>query len=134
MLDFAPTADPGQLAERVSELRRRGITAPPAGQERPATVATTGQAYVRDPRVKAWVLENAHGRCEACGNPAPFNGEDGRPFLEGHHVWLLASGGSDRITNAVALCPNCHRRCHLAADREDFRESLYATIPRLVRE
>lgn len=132
--DYAPTADAGELEQRVSKLRKMSITTPPAGQEKPATVATTGQAYARDPLVKAWVLQNAQGKCEGCGSPAPFTGEDGEPFLESHHVRLLADGGSDKITNALALCPNCHRRCHLGADRKEFTESLYAKIPRLVRE
>ena len=95
---------------------------------------TTSQAYVRDPLVKTWVLQNAHGRCEACGNPAPFTGEDGEPFLESHYVRPLANGGSDKITNAAALCPNCHRRCHLGADRREFTDCLYAKVPRLVLE
>jgi 5-methylcytosine-specific restriction protein A len=132
--DYAPTADEGELQRRVSKLRKETITTTPAGQEKPVAVVTTSQAYVRDPLVKAWVLQNAHGRCEACGNPAPFTGEDREPFLESHNVRPLADGGSDKITNAVALCPNCHRRCHLGADRKDFTESLYARIPRLVRE
>jgi 5-methylcytosine-specific restriction protein A len=80
------------------------------------------------------VLQNAHGRCEACGNPATFTGEDGAPFLESHHDRPLAHGGSDKISNTLALCPNCHRRCHLDADRKEFTESLYAKISRLARE
>ncbi len=132
--DFAPTANEDELEECVAKLRKGGITAPPTGQEKPAMVATTGQAYVRNPKVKAWVLQNAHGRCEACGYPAPFTGDDGEPFLESHHARTLADGGPDKTTNAVALCPNCHRRCHLGADRKEFTESLYTKIPRLVRE
>lgn len=100
--DCALTADEAELQERVSKLRKENI-AILAGQAKPATAATTGQAYVRDPLVKAWVLQNANGKCEGCGNPAPFVGDDGEPFLESHHVLLLADGGSDTITNAVAL-------------------------------
>ena len=33
-------------------------------------------------------------------------------YLEIHHVKRLADDGSDRITNAIALCPNCHREFH----------------------
>jgi predicted HNH restriction endonuclease len=132
--DYAPIADEGELQRRVSMLRKETITTTPAGQEKPVAVATTSQAYVRDPLVEAWVLQNAHGKCEGCGNPAPFTGDDGEPFLESHHVRPLADGGSDKITNAAALCPNCHRRCLLGADRKDFTESLYAKIPRLVRQ
>jgi predicted HNH restriction endonuclease len=62
------------------------------------------------------------------------HGDDGEPFLESHHVRPLADGGSDKTTNAVVLCPNCHRRSHLGADRKAFKAGLYAKIPRLVKE
>ena len=78
------------------------------------------------------MLEHAKGICETCGRPAPFELDDGTPFLEVHHVRLLAEGGSDQISNAVALCPNCHRRCHMALDRKEFVAQLYKTISRLV--
>jgi 5-methylcytosine-specific restriction protein A len=76
----------------------------------------------------------SHGKCESCGKLAPFTGDDGEPFLESHHVRRLADGGSDKITNAVVLCPNCHRRSHQGADRKAFTKSLYAKISRLVKE
>ncbi|MEX5669482.1 HNH endonuclease, partial [Pseudomonas neuropathica] len=88
--------------------------------------------YVRDPEVRAWVRNEAVGRCEACEEIAPFQ-KLGLPYLEVHHVRPLAQKGSDRITNAVALCPNCHQRCHHSNDREDYTESLYAKIARLIR-
>ncbi|WP_444959398.1 HNH endonuclease [Microbulbifer sp. ZKSA002] len=37
---------------------------------------------------------------------------EGEPFLEVHHLRRLADNGSVTITNAVALCPNCHREFH----------------------
>ena len=42
-------------------------------------------------------------------NEAPFIKENGAPFLEIHHLKRLADGGSDTISNTVAICPNCHR-------------------------
>ena len=132
--DYAPTADERLLQQRVSKLRKTEITTTPVGQEKPATVTTTARAYVRDPLVKAWVLQKANGRCEGCRKPAPFTGDDGEPFLECHHVRPLADGGSDRISNAVALCPNCHRCSHQGANRKAFTAGLYAKIRRLVRE
>jgi 5-methylcytosine-specific restriction protein A len=29
-----------------------------------------------------------------------------------HHRVRLADGGDDTTDNAVALCPNCHRKAH----------------------
>ncbi len=85
------------------------------------------------PKIRAWVAELAKGICEGCGQKAPFE-VDGLPFLEVHHVKHLAQQGSDSITNAVALCPNCHRRCHFASDKEAFTLSLYGKVSRLIAE
>jgi len=67
-------------------------------------------------------------------HPAPFIGNDGLPYLEVHHVMPLASHGSDTATNAVALCPNCHRCCHYSNDSDEFKLRLYEKIPRLELE
>nr|WP_326489592.1 HNH endonuclease [Pseudomonas sp. HN11] len=56
------------------------------------------------------------------------------PLFEAHQAEHLAQKGSDRITNAVALCPNCHQRCHRSSDRDAFTEGLYAKVGRLARE
>lgn len=131
---YVPTPDPHILTERVSELRQRHLGTVPGGSAAPPTVMTTMMTYVRDPAVKAWVLQVACGNCEGCGNPAPFKGADGLPYLEVHHVMPLSSHGSDKTTNAVALCPNCHRRCHYSSDRDEFKLTLYERVPRLIVE
>ncbi|WP_422840217.1 HNH endonuclease [Aeromonas veronii] len=91
-------------------------------------------AYIRDPSVKAWVLQQAKGHCEFCECPAPFLKEDGQPYLEVHHVTPLSEGGSDRTTNAVALCPNCHRRMHHSQNKLELRDEAVKKIYRLVHE
>ncbi len=131
---YVPTPDPGILAERVSDLRQRQVAVLPKGSEKPATVTSTITTYVRDPAIKAWVLQAANGHCEGCATPAPFKGTDGLPYLEVHHVMPLSSHGSDTTANAVALCPNCHRRCHYSIDRDEFKLMLYERIPRLAVE
>ena len=131
---YVPTADANSLATRVSELRQRHLGAIPPGSIAPSVSTSTVTTFVRDPAVKAWVLQAANGNCEACGNPAPFIGNDGLPYLEVHHVMPLSSHGSDRTTNAAALCPNCHRRCHHSMDRDEFKIMLYERIPRLILE
>jgi hypothetical protein len=132
--ELAPTTDKAQLDRATKALLAGGDVREPAGWERPKRVEITQTAFARDPRVRAWVLANANGSCEACANQAPFFTDDGSPFLEVHHVKMLADGGSDQITNAVALCPNCHRRFHHAADREPFVTSIYQQVRRLVRQ
>jgi 5-methylcytosine-specific restriction protein A len=123
-----PTADPLELERRVHELLNRTTVAFPTGVNQPQRVAVTTVAFLRDPRVKAYVLHRAKGRCEACSNPAPFKTALGLDFLEVHHMKPLAEGGSDRVQNAVALCPNCHRAMHNAADAKKRTEQLYSQV------
>lgn len=82
-------------------------------KKNPETVVATTTVYVRNPDVVAEVLSRAKGCCESCNSPAPFNRKaDGSPYLEVHHIKQLSKGGQDAVENAIALCPNCHRREH----------------------
>ncbi len=129
--NYVPTADPLELETRVTSLLRQPLGMIPRGEVNPLKMTALSTRYMRDPAVKAWVLAEANGACEGCDLPAPFLGGDGLPYLEVHHVLPLASYGSDRISNAAALCPNCHRRCHLSTDRDEFKLALYERISRL---
>ncbi|RJX40888.1 NUDIX domain-containing protein [Paenibacillus pinisoli] len=95
-----------------AERRERLQTAPKA----PGTVTVTSTQFVRNGDVIVEVLERARGICEECKKPAPFLRKDLTPFLEVHHVEPLSEGGEDTVENAKALCPNCHRAAHHAAD------------------
>ncbi|WP_017253942.1 HNH endonuclease [Pseudomonas tolaasii] len=132
--DNAPTSDEALLERRAAKLQSKPIKTKPEGITTPQQVSTTSTSYVRDPEVRAWVRQQAAGICEGCGLHAPFNLDNGQPFLEVHHVKHLAQKGSDRTSNAVALCPNCHQRCHRSSDREAFTAALYSKIERLIRE
>jgi 5-methylcytosine-specific restriction protein A len=132
--DIEPEPTGPGLEKKVKRARKRIGVLQPAGTATPERTMTTREEYKRDPVVRAWVLENAAGKCELCLSPAPFLDADGYPFLEVHHVEFMADGGSDKTSNAVALCPNCHRRCHISVDRAEAKENLYATVPRLRRE
>ncbi len=72
--------------------------------------------FDRDPDVVAEILERANGKCEKCKNAAPFKRKTGKlkgePYLEVHHKKQLSKGGHDTVPNAIALCPNCHRKAH----------------------
>jgi 5-methylcytosine-specific restriction protein A len=61
-------------------------------------------------------------------------GADEELYLEVHHVRSLASGSSDKPSNAVALCPNCHRPCHHAADCKKVIKHLNKQVDRLICE
>lgn len=97
------------LADTASARRQRLKTA----KKVPDTVIATTTVYVRNPDVVAEVLSRANGTCELCKDPAPFlRKSNGSPFLEVHHKIQLSKGGNDSVENAIALCPNCHRREH----------------------
>ena len=132
---FRPTNDGDALAARAAEILADDLLgdSPPAGNLHPPRCETSTESYLRDPAVKAWVLRDAGGRCQGCCEEAPFVRADGQPFLEVHHVVPLSGGGPDTVDNSVAICPNCHRRYHYAADAERATEALYARVLRLVR-
>jgi 5-methylcytosine-specific restriction protein A len=110
------------------------LFAKPQGNPSPTSATVEVTQYQRDVQVKAWVLKHANGICECCRNHAPFKRVDGRPFLEVHHLHHLADGGSDTTTNAVALCPNCHRQLHYGMNAGLLIESLFKSVSRLISE
>ncbi len=128
---YIPTADHHELSSKVALLLKKPLGKAPSGQAKPAQVSVTTTTFVRDPAVKRWVLNQSGGMCEGCDVEAPFKDIHGVPYLEVHHATPLASNGSDTISNAVALCPNCHRRCHFSSDRDEFKLFLYEKIGRL---
>jgi 5-methylcytosine-specific restriction protein A len=131
LVPLRPTADPVELNRSTKRAQALGLLKKPKGQETPESTSVTSKVFKRDPLVRAYVLEEAGGKCELCDHPAPFEDKDGDPFLEVHHVKTLAEGGADTAENSVALCPNCHRSLHLAKDREQRRARLYAKVSRL---
>ncbi len=80
---------------------------------KPVRKSVAAYVYERNPYVVQIVLRRAKGICELCQQPAPFHRKsDGTPYLEVHHKEQLANGGDDTIENAIAVCPNCHRKEH----------------------
>lgn len=132
--DFKPTPDDNKLQHSTKQLRKSiNLIDKPFGQQKPKKTEITTTTYFRDPAVRAWVLENANGKCEACGSDAPFTLPDGYPFLEVHHMISMSLGGPDTIENAIALCPNCHRKCHLSKNKDLFNSEIYKRVSRLVK-
>jgi len=126
--ESSPTSDPVEYIRRAERLRARGSVRMPVGVLKPTVVQGSTTLFFRDPKVRAWVLQRADGRCELCGKPAPFRGESGEPFLESHHLVMLAQGGPDTPANTAALCPNCHRNLHYGVERAKLRERLTRLI------
>jgi hypothetical protein len=82
-------------------------------EKHPTRIEVVTSVFVRNADVVAEVLHRANGWCESCGSLAPFmRASDGSPYLEIHHRVRLADGREDTVENALALCPNCHRKAH----------------------
>lgn len=64
-------------------------------------------AYARHDWADA-VKARAGGRCERCGSA---------DRVAAHHRLPLAEGGTDQLSNGVALCHTCHARAHGAKER-----------------
>lgn len=81
----------------------------------PKSISVTTIRFQRNADVVVETLIRAKGQCEECNQPAPFKRRlDGSPYLEVHHRKPLSIGGEDTVENAIALCPNCHRKAHYA--------------------
>jgi 5-methylcytosine-specific restriction protein A len=81
--------------------------------KKPEKMTVTTTVFIRNPYVVVEVLDRAKGICERCRIKAPFNRRsNGSPYLEVHHRTPLSQRGEDTVTNAIALCPNCHRELH----------------------
>lgn len=128
---FAPVVE---LEMNVQKAAKEKKLPEPKGNQSPGSSVIQVTQFKLDAAVKAWVLQHAKGACEACSEPAPFSRADGVAFLETHHVRQLADGGTDTITNTVALCPNCHREIHYGVDGKKLIAQLLAGIGRLVPE
>jgi len=95
----------------LSQDKRQKLLTQPSVEVETMLVMT--KQFIRNPHVIAEVLSRANGVCELCGNDAPFiRKSDRTPYLEVHHKQTLAEGGPDIVENAIALCPNCHRKEH----------------------
>jgi len=82
-----------------------------------------GPTYALNGEQNACVAEfakrRANGVCQLCDRAAPFCNKLNEPYLELHHIRVLAQGGADAISNTVALCPNCKKKMHILNLRED---------------
>ncbi|QOV77382.1 HNH endonuclease [Enterobacter asburiae] len=123
---YAPTFDEHELIVNTNKIYNLSFPAP-IGDIVPKQKNVQRVVYARSPQVRAWVLNNSHGICELCRQPAPFEMEGDIPFLEVHHIVPLYDGGSDTLENCAALCPNCHRAIHLSKESHSLRDKLLNT-------
>lgn len=111
-----------QLDEPLNRLKRLEIAS-----TKPVQYTTKTIAYKRNPDVIAECLSKADGICCLCKSKATFKSKfTGKPYLEVHHSIALSEGGTDDLSNVMALCPNCHRKLHYgeSTQQEDVPDSL----------
>ena len=91
----------------------------------PAVLVTRTQRFKRDPLVAAYARVRGTFRCEmpGCAHPV-FEGWDGRPYSEVHHIEPLAEGGADVPANVASLCPAHHREAHHGQQAQVIRAAL----------
>lgn len=104
-----------QAEQRSSEERNERLA---NASKKADTRIIISQVYKRNFDVVAEVKFRANGICQLCKKYAPFEDSKGKPYLEVHHWIPLAEKGDDTVENAVALCPNCHRRAHYGKDKD----------------
>ena len=105
-------------ARLMSEAHLKAMieSSPQIAGTRPTTTVT----YERNPYVAEYAKRRAKGKCQLCEQSAPFMDKERKPYLESHHILWLSKGGVDTIDNTVALCPNCHRKMHVAEEPKDI--------------
>ena len=128
----APPVAAFEIAVREKAAQKNILK--PSGNPNPKPMRIPVTQFQKDAAVKAWVLQQAGGTCEGCEKPAPFKRADGLPYLEVHYVRQLPENGADTVSNAVALCPNCHREIHHGANAQALVAWLYDNVARLIRD
>ena len=119
-----------EVAERASANDLPKVAKKPDGNPKPEKrrAGMAGFVFARDLEVVSWALQRAKGHCELCANQGPFPTKDGGRFLEVHHVTPLYQGGPDTVENVAAVCPNCHRACHLAPNKAELGQLLKTRV------
>ena len=109
--------------DELAALLKRRLT----GDQRnlPPKIRVAGT--LRDPLVVAYTRLRASHKCEIddCSHET-FEGLDGLPYVEVHHIQPLGMGGADTISNTACLCPAHHREIHLGRRRSSVEKELKA--------
>jgi 5-methylcytosine-specific restriction protein A len=111
-----------EITRKKSKLRELKNSLYVFDNQHPKTKLTEIEIKQRSLMVANIVKERAAGVCQLCDKPAPFYNKKGEAYLECHHVIWLSRDGVDEIYNAVALCPNCHRKMHVLDDMNDVEK------------
>ncbi|MBI2813075.1 MAG: HNH endonuclease [Opitutae bacterium] len=106
------------------------LTQAPTGNVTPDRALSIGTRVIRDPKVRAFVLRRAGGKCEYCGELG-FKTASQTHYVEAHHIISLADAGKDTLDNVIALCPKHHREAHFGAEAERLEQEFVERIKAL---
>lgn len=103
---------PPELGEKVFTLLGESITNSKLAMFAPIRIKEISSKLESNEYnlTKKLTVKRAGGKCELCGNKAPFQLPNGLPYLEVFHLNSISNGEIDARQNMVALCPNCHRK------------------------
>jgi hypothetical protein len=93
------------------------LNSEPEGVSSPEKIFRSSASYLRDPKIRSYVIKRAKGCCEYCGEKGFLMADDKSHYLEAHHIIALANEGKDTVENVIALCPQHHREAHFGANR-----------------
>ena len=80
------------------------------------------KSHFRDP-ILAHLLKRFYNfKCMICNTE--IIKQDGNKYSESHHVIPLSVGGLDSPDNIAIVCPNCHKKFHVAELKEKNKMSL----------
>ena len=88
--------------------------------------------YKTNRRISETVLRNNDYKCFFDSKHLTFSRINGTQYMEAHHIIPMKAQSDfkiniDREENILSLCPNCHRKVHLAKenDKKDLLEHVY---------
>lgn len=114
---FSVDALERRSADTLMDVRLLEIAARNADPKRQRRIS----AFIERGTIGKKVKAARNGRCQVCEvlgqEPVAFNGRNGTPYSEAHHVQpvSLLLSGSLAASNIMVLCPNHHRQAHYGA-------------------
>ena len=123
------TADAAAGSRRISQRKSAAndLDEIPEGVQSPEKIKFEGVSYKRDRMVRDHVVRRANGKCEYCGADG-FLMENGRRYIEAHHIIGLGKNGPDTIANVIGLCPSHHREAHFGINSIELNKAMQIKV------
>jgi len=106
-----------------SKVDTTQIKEEPVNRKRPKTV-NSQTIWDRDSKIAKMAIKKAGFKCEIDSSHDTFISDSSdNPYMEAHHLIPMKvqhefKNSLDVVGNVVCICPNCHRKIHLAKPKE----------------